>query len=90
VHFDIQELNKAAGANIGEQLKISDETYDSLQEVVERYLVPCNRSLNQVVSHPKFMRDCSSLDEMKEHLMMEKKESNSRIPYRFIIMDKYP
>jgi len=30
VHIDIQEFEKAVGANIGQKLKISDEFYENL------------------------------------------------------------
>ena len=56
VHIDIQEFEKAVGANIGSKLKISDEFYENLQEIVERYITPCNRSLREVTQHPKFMQ----------------------------------
>lgn len=59
VHIDIVEHDKAIGANIGSRLRISDENYENLQEIVERYITPCNRSLRDVTQHPKFFK-CSN------------------------------
>lgn len=56
MHIDITEYEKAIGANIGSKLRISDETYENLQEIVERYITPCNRSLREVIQHPKFLK----------------------------------
>ena len=89
VHIDIKESQKAIGANIGSKLTISDETYENLQEIVERYITPCNRSIREVLQHPKFLK-ASNLDELKKALETEKAEDASRIPYRFTILDKYP
>jgi len=89
VHIDIQESEKAIGANIGSKLTISDESYENLQEIVERYVTPCNRSLREVISHQKFIK-CQSLDDLKKGIEQEKAEDSSRIPYKFTILDKYP
>jgi len=90
VHIDIVEQEKAPGANIGSKLKMSDEYYESLQEIVERYITPCNRALGHVISHPKFILECPKLEDLEESLKKEKEDAPSRIPYRFIISDKYP
>jgi len=89
VHIDIKELEKAPGANIGSKLQISDETYENLQEIVERYILPCNRSLREVTNHQKFQK-CNDLDELKKCLEAEKTDDNSRIPYKFTVLEKYP
>jgi hypothetical protein len=68
---------------------VSGEYYDNLQEIVERYVTPCNRSLRELINHPKFLK-CNTLDDLKQQLEVEKKENNQRIPYRFTILEKYP
>jgi hypothetical protein len=52
--MDIQEHEKPVGASIGSKLSIGDEVFDNLQEIVERYILPCNRHLREVCSHAKF------------------------------------
>jgi len=89
VHIDIVEYDKPVGASIGSRLKISDEYYENLQEIVERYITPCNRSLREVIQHPKFFQ-CAKADEVKAELEKEKEEVNSRIPYKFLILEDYP
>lgn len=90
VHIDIQEKDKPVGANIGQKLMISDEEYENLQEIIQRYISPCNRSLKEVISHPKFSKESSDLDSLRSVLEKEKKEDTTRIPYRFAILEKYP
>lgn len=89
VHIDIIEENKPIGANIGSVLRISDESYENLQEIVERYITICNRSLLDVIEHPKFMKT-TKFDEIKEALEKEKSEDENRIPYRFTILPDFP
>lgn len=89
VHIDIKELDKAPGANIGSKLQISDEVYENLQEIVERYILPCNRSLREVLNHSKFQK-FNDLEEMKKVLENEKEQDSSRIPYKFTVLEKYP
>jgi transcription elongation factor SPT6 len=89
VHIDIQEFDKAIGANIGSKLKISDEYYENLQEVVERYITPCNRSIREVTQHPKFF-SCKKIEEVQGELEKEKSEASSKIPYKFVMLDDYP
>ena len=75
VHIDIKEDQKPIGANIGSRLTISDETYENLQEIVERYIIPCNRSIREVLQHPKFLK-CNGVDDLKKALEQEKTEKN--------------
>lgn len=55
VHIDIREDDKPTGASIGNKLEIHGEYFENLQEIVERYIIPCNRSLREVVNHAKFI-----------------------------------
>lgn len=89
VHIDIQELEKATGASIGNKLRISDEVFDNLQEIVDRYIIPCNRALRDVINHPKFLV-CDTEEQLTEALRKEKADDANRIPYRFAILPTYP
>lgn len=77
------------GVNIGQRLSISGEDYESLNEIIDRYLNPCNRQVKEIRNHSKFLV-CSSIEEFEERLTREKKEEPSRIPYRFGFFEKYP
>ena len=90
VHIDIEEFDKPIGAHIGSRLKVGNEYYDNLQEIVERYLTPCNRSMREVVNHPKFCSTVKQFDDMQKVLDKEKAEDPNKIPYRFCVLDDYP
>jgi transcription elongation factor SPT6 len=89
VHIDIKEEQKAPGANIGSKLVISMDSYDNLQEIVDRYILPCNRSLREVTMNPKFFR-ATNLKEIELALANDKKDNAQQIPYKFSILDEYP
>ena len=90
MHIDITEIDKQKGAVIGNCLKIGNESYfESLNEIVERYIIPCNRLVREVSSHPKFS-DVKTYEELELKLKEEKKDDPARIPYRFAILPNYP
>ena len=56
VHIDIKETDKPIGATIGSKLKIGlEEEFEGLQEIIERYIIPCNKALREALSHQKFL-----------------------------------
>lgn len=90
VHIDIAEHEKAPGATIGSKLQIgSGDTFDNLQEIVERYINPVNRLVVEANKHMKFS-ECESIQKLEDILMSEKQAESSRIPYRFTILPEYP
>jgi transcription elongation factor SPT6 len=90
VHIDIQEFEKAPGATIGSKLQISrEELFENLQEIVERYIAPCNKFVREAAGHLKFVM-CNKLEEFEEVLTTEKNQDQARIPYRFTILPDYP
>jgi len=68
---------------------ISNEAFDNLREIVERYIIPCNRLVREVANHQKFT-DAETWDELSNVVMIEKKEDPQKIPYRFSILPAYP
>ena len=90
MHIDINESNKQPGAAIGSTLVISQDYYfESLREIVERYIIPCNRLVREVVGHQKFS-DAKTFEDLEARLKEEKKEDPARIPYRLAILPTYP
>lgn len=73
VHIDITEQEKAPGASIGNRLIISNDYFENVREIVERYIIPCNRLVREVNKHTKFC-DAESFEELEERLKQEKKE----------------
>jgi transcription elongation factor SPT6 len=88
-HIDIVEHQKLPNTSIGSRLSIGEESFDNLQEIVERYILPCNRAIKEIFHHPKFVK-CKDVAELKNTLQQEKNEDNTRIPYRFTILEQYP
>lgn len=90
VHLDIDEKDsRLPGANIGSKLWISDESFDNLQEIIERYITPCNRLLREALVHAKFL-NCEKIDQLETFLKKEKAEEQQKIPYRLTLHDGYP
>jgi len=89
VHIDIREEDKQPGAAIGQRLVLAGEYYDNLREIVERYIIPCNRLVREVTQSTKWM-DCQSWEELEMILKEEKQSDKGRIPYRFSILSQYP
>lgn len=85
VHIDIVELDKPIGANIGSKLQIGEEIFDNLQEIIERYIMPCNRHLRDATNHPKF-KHCEAVEELDKILKDEKATNPNNIPYKFTIL----
>ena len=88
VHIDIQEFDKPKGASIGSRLSISSESFENLREIVERYIIPCNRLVREIVRSPKWV-DTDRWEVVEETLKNEKNADRSRIPYRFVILSQY-
>ena len=90
-HLDIIEEGKPADNMLGTRFKIGDETYESLQEIVERYLVPVAALTKEAITHHKF-KDITGhgIDHLEVMLRAEKKAAPSSIPYYFTITQHYP
>jgi phosphoenolpyruvate carboxylase len=67
---------------------ISNESYENLREIVERYIIPCNRLVREVSISPKWS-DCENWEDLEEQLKEEKNSDKGRIPYRFAILNSY-
>jgi len=90
MHIDIQEIDKQEGAAIGNRLHISNESFDTLREIVERYIIPCNRLLREVTSHAKFCEGIDTYQDLSDLVANEKKANPATIPYRFGVLSAYP
>ncbi|TMW63289.1 hypothetical protein Poli38472_002230 [Pythium oligandrum] len=87
-HFDILELNKPSEARLGEKLMIKEETFDSIDELVARFVDPMNDLVREVVQFKYFKN--ISLEEVHEDLIKQKKAHPSRIPYIIHLYNKFP
>lgn len=86
VHIDIAEQDKDVGASIGKKLMIgTEDVFENLQEIVERYIMPCNRLVRDACGHIKF-KECDTQEELEQVLKDEKASDSNRIPYRITVL----
>ena len=90
-HLDIVEEGKPADSMLGSRFRIGDEIYESLQEIIERYVVPISTLTKDAISHKKFLDIAGGGMETLEGAVRAEKQSNpSGIPYYFSILPSYP
>ena len=63
--------------------------FDNIQEIIERYIIPCNKHLLGAVEHPKF-KIFENQQELEAALREEKAQDQNRIPYKLTILPEYP
>lgn len=88
-HLDIVEEEKLPGENIGKKLRISSETYSSLDEILKRYVVPCSQLIKESIKNRKFM-PCDTKSDFENKLKEDKKKQTSIINYNYTILKDYP
>lgn len=79
VHLDIREGPKGQNDIISKNLRLDREVYDSLDEIIERYIKSCNNLVAQIRDHKKFIDE--PLENVRDALIQEKKSDPSLIPY---------
>ncbi|KAI4348564.1 hypothetical protein L6164_009273 [Bauhinia variegata] len=82
-HKDITSLLR-----IGKTLKIGDDTFEDLDEVMDRYVDPLVTHLKAMLSYRKFRKGTKA--EVDELLRIEKAENPMRIVYSFGISHEHP
>lgn len=79
VHLDIKEGIKGPNDMISKHLTLDKDIYESLDEIIERYIKPCNEFVLQIKQHKKFMDE--DIEYVKQTLIDEKKNEPTLIPY---------
>ncbi|KAM3738631.1 hypothetical protein ACB098_09G144400 [Castanea mollissima] len=92
-HKDIVEGGKehkgiTSILRIGKSLKIGEDTFEDLDEVMDRYVDPLVSHLKGMLSYRKFRK--GSKAEVDELLRIEKSENPMRIVYCFSISHEHP
>ncbi|GMI73270.1 hypothetical protein HRI_000996300 [Hibiscus trionum] len=82
-HNDITSL-----LQLGKTLKIGDEAFGNLDEVMDRYVAPVVKHLKEMLGFRKFKRGLKA--EVDEVLRAEKAEYPSRIVYYFGVSYEHP
>lgn len=76
---------------LGTRFRIGEEVYDSLQEIADRYIVPCDKLTKEAINHPKFKDSLTGgLKSIEVSLRNEKKSNPAMNPYCFTISPNYP
>jgi transcription elongation factor SPT6 len=88
-NIQIIEDEKTPGASVGSKLRISNDSYSSLPEIVERYIKPCDRLVKENIENRKFIY-FQSIDEMEIKLKLDKANDPVYIHYIFTLSPEYP
>ena len=88
-HLDIIEEDKLPGENIGKKLRISNEIYSSLDEIIKRYVFPCSQLIKESIKNRKFIHSDTRTD-FENNLKEEKKKNINIINYNYTILKDYP
>lgn len=84
---EIQEEDKDNDASVGNTLKIKDEVYGSIDELLARYIAPMNDRVDELKEHPKFMD--KSEDDVDTYLKAQKETQPKRVFYNLCWNEKY-
>jgi len=88
VHLDIKEGIKGPNDMISKHLTLDRDIYESLDEIIERYIKPCNALVVQIREHKKFMDE--EIEYVKQTLIDEKKNEPTLIPYYISFSNQTP
>ena len=88
VHLDVREGPKNPSALVSNKFFIGKDQFDSLDEIIEKYINKCNLYMKAIVSHPKFRKE--DLDMIEQELISDKQQDSKRIPYYFGCFESSP
>ncbi len=85
--IEIIEEDKDNDASIGNTLKVKNETYGSLDELLARFIAPMNDHVEQLMEHEKFVD--KSEKEIDNELVKLKQQNPRRSPYLICWNEKF-
>jgi transcription elongation factor SPT6 len=86
--IEVQEEDKDTDASIGRKLKIKDQIYESIDELLGRHISPMNDHVERLTSHRKFL-DLPE-DEVDEKLKEMKHSNPSSVFYQLCWLEMHP
>lgn len=100
-HIDVLELQKPNAFTLGKVLRIGNEDFEELDEILARHVQPMVSMVRDVMTHKCYRRapitqgeslpsDTSTRDYMTGVLRSEKKGQPTRIPYYFTASRQFP
>ena len=88
-HIDIVEEDKIPGATIGSKFRISNDSYFSIDEIVDRFVKPCDKLVKEIACYRKFYHT-DSLEEFEKRLKDDKNKDPALVHYLLTILPEYP
>lgn len=86
--IEVQESEKDTEASIGKILKVKEQVYESIDELLGRHISPMNDHVESLINHRKFL-DLPE-DEVDEKLTKDKKENPSGVFYHVCWLEMHP
>jgi len=86
--IEVKEEDKDNDASIGNILKIKDEAYGSIDELIARYIGPMNERVEDLIGHRKFLQLPEA--DVDEKLRTMKRENPGGVFYFLCWNEKYP
>lgn len=86
--IEVQEEEKDTEASIGRKLKVKDQVYESIDELLGRHISPMNDHVEKLVHHRKFL-DLPE-DEVDEKLKELKQKNPQGTFYHLCWLDMHP
>jgi transcription elongation factor SPT6 len=86
--IEVVEEDKDTDASIGNVLKVKDEIYGSIDELLGRYIAPMNDFVEEMTNHRKFV-DLPE-DELDDKLRAEKTKNPMGVFYNVCWMELHP
>lgn len=88
-HITIEEDDKPLGANIGSKLRIGNDVFYNLHEIIDKYLKPCEMTIKENILNRKFV-SLPSLKDIDNKLVSEKQKDPIYIHYLFTLNSSCP
>ncbi|KAI6213562.1 SH2 domain-containing protein [Aphelenchoides besseyi] len=91
-HVPIIEDKKKHAFDLGKELRINNEVFEDLDEILARYITPLAEYVREVLNHKYFVDSLASEDmtEIEEQIRLLKSSQPGRIPYVFTASKTYP
>ncbi|KAL6060672.1 Transcription elongation factor SPT6 [Balamuthia mandrillaris] len=88
IHTDVLELDKPNIVSLGRKLKVGENIYEDLDEIIERHIRPITEYSREMMSFRYFRtREKEEIDELLRH---DKTANPERIPYFIGRSKEYP
>jgi len=84
----VEEVDKESDVGIGSVLKIKNDTYGDIDELLARYVSPLNERVEEVMHHRKFLN--MQKEDVDQKLRDFKKQNPKGVGYFLCWSDRYP